>query len=89
MNILIYLLIGLLSGWFAGLIMGGGGYGIIGDILLGIIGAFVGGFLFDVLGITTYGTLGAIVMAVIGAVIFIAVVRMLRRAGGSTHSYNN
>ncbi|MFA6523139.1 MAG: GlsB/YeaQ/YmgE family stress response membrane protein [Candidatus Peribacteraceae bacterium] len=80
MDILWFLLIGLVAGWIAGLIMKGGGYGIVGDIVVGIIGALIGGFLLRLFGITAYGTLGAIAMAVIGAVILIAVLRTLKRA---------
>lgn len=80
MDILWLLLIGLIAGWLAGQIMGGGGYGIIGDIIVGIAGSLFGGFLFRLLGITAYGTLGNIVMAVIGAIVLIAALRMLKRA---------
>ncbi len=80
MDILWFLLIGLIAGWLAGQIMKGGGYGIVGDIVVGIVGSLVGGFLFRLLGITAYGTLGAIVMAVIGAIILIAGLRALKHA---------
>lgn len=79
MNILWFLLIGLVAGWLAGKIMGGG-YGIVGDIVLGIVGSVIGGFLFNLIGLSAYGTLGSIAMAVIGAVVLIAAVRVLRRA---------
>lgn len=80
MELLWFLFIGLIAGWLAGKIMHGGGYGIVGNILLGIVGSFIGGFLFRILGIATYGTIGPIVMAVIGAIVLIAATRMLRRA---------
>ena len=80
MEFLWFLFIGLIAGWLAGKIMQGGGYGIVGDILLGIVGSFIGGFLFRILGIAAYGTIGPIVMAVIGAIVLIAATRMLRRA---------
>lgn len=79
MDILWFLLIGLIAGWLAGQIMHGGGFGIVGNIVIGIVGSLVGGFLFRVLGMSAYGTLGAIIMATIGAVLLIAVLRMLRR----------
>jgi uncharacterized membrane protein YeaQ/YmgE (transglycosylase-associated protein family) len=70
--------VGLIAGWLAGLVMKGGGYGILGDIVMGIIGALVGGFLFGLLmpG-SSAGLLGSIVVAFIGAVVFIAIVRAL------------
>ena len=80
MEIIWFLLIGLIAGWLAGQIMRGGGYGVIGDIVVGIVGSLIGGFIFRLLGITAYGTLGAIVMAVIGAIVLIAVLRTLKRA---------
>ncbi|MCF7844563.1 MAG: GlsB/YeaQ/YmgE family stress response membrane protein [Kiritimatiellales bacterium] len=80
MDILWFLLIGLIAGWLAGQIMQGGGYGIIGDIVVGIVGSIVGGFLFDLLGITAYGTLGSIVMAVVGAILLITILRMIKHA---------
>ena len=51
-EIIIFILIGLVAGWLAGKIMKGKGFGLIGDIIIGIIGAFIGGFLFSLLGIT-------------------------------------
>ena len=80
MDILWFLLIGLIAGWLAGQIMKGGGYGVVGDIIVGIVGAMIGGFVFRLLGITAYGTLGSIVMAVIGAMILIALLRTLKHA---------
>jgi uncharacterized membrane protein YeaQ/YmgE (transglycosylase-associated protein family) len=77
-GILAWLLVGLVAGFLAGQVMKGGGYGIIGDIVMGIIGAFVGGFLFSFLmpG-SSAGLIGSIVVAFIGAVVFIAIVRAL------------
>lgn len=80
MDILWFLFIGLVAGWLAGQIMHSGGYGIVGDIVIGIVGSLIGGFLFRLIGITAYGTLGSIIMAVIGAVVLIALLRMLKRA---------
>lgn len=80
MDILWFLLIGLIAGWLAGQIMHGGGYGIVGDIVVGIVGSIIGGYLFRLLGITAYGTLGSIIMAVIGAVVLISILRMIKHA---------
>ena len=77
-GIIAWLVVGLIAGWLAGLVMKGGGYGILGDIVMGIVGALVGGFLFGLLmpG-SSAGLLGSIVVAFIGAVVFIAIVRAL------------
>jgi uncharacterized membrane protein YeaQ/YmgE (transglycosylase-associated protein family) len=77
-GLLAWLLVGLVAGFLAGQVMKGSGYGIVGDILMGIVGAFVGGFLASLLGITgTAGLLGSIIVAFIGAVVLIALVRAL------------
>ncbi|HEY3082996.1 MAG TPA: GlsB/YeaQ/YmgE family stress response membrane protein, partial [Chloroflexota bacterium] len=69
---------GAIAGWLAGQFMKGGGYGLVGDIVVGITGAFVGGFVLSLLGIGgSAGLLGSIVVAFIGAVILIAIVRAL------------
>ena len=77
-GILAWLIVGLVAGFLAGQVMKGGGYGLIGDIVMGIIGAFVGGLVFSFLmpG-SEVGLIGSIVVAFIGAVIFIALVRAL------------
>lgn len=80
MDIIWFLLIGLIAGWLAGMVMHGGGYGVIGDIVVGVIGSLIGGYLFRVLGVTSYGLIGSVIMALIGAVILIAVLRMLKHA---------
>ena len=80
MHLIWFLFVGLVAGWLAGKLMKGSGYGVIGDIVLGVVGAFVGGFLFRLIGISAYGTIGAIVMATIGAMVLVAVARALRKA---------
>ena len=77
--ILIWLLIGAIAGWLAGMIVKNGGFGLVGDIIVGIIGAFVGGWLFTQLGVSIGGGLiGVIAMATIGAVALLAVLRLAR-----------
>ena len=75
-----YLLIfGGIVGWIAGLLMKGGGYGIIGNIVLGIVGSLVGGYLFDVLGISAgSGWLGQLIKGVIGAVVVIFIAGLFK-----------
>ena len=81
MSILVFLLIGAVAGWLAGLIVRGGGFGLIGDILVGIIGAFVAGAIFPRIGVNLGGgLLGAILGATAGAVILLLIVRVVRRA---------
>jgi uncharacterized membrane protein YeaQ/YmgE (transglycosylase-associated protein family) len=80
MDIIWFLLVGLIAGWLAGVIVRGGGFGAVGDIIVGIIGALVGGLIFRALGVTTYGTLGAIVMAVVGAVVLLFLLRLVKHA---------
>ena len=75
-----FLIIGLIAGWLAGKVMRGGGYGIVGDMIVGVIGALLGGWLFGLLGISAGGLIGAIITAFIGAVVLIAILRALRRA---------
>ena len=75
-----FLLIGLIAGWLAGQVMKGGGYGIIGDMIVGVIGALIGGWLFGQLGIHTGGLIGAIITAFVGALILIFLLRVIRRA---------
>jgi len=77
-GLIAWLVVGLIAGWLAGKFMKGGGYGVVGDIVLGIIGAFVGGFIFSILlpG-SSAGLIGSIVVAFIGAVILIALARAL------------
>ena len=81
MSIIIWLVIGAIAGWLAGLLVKGGGFGLIGDIVVGIIGGFIGGWLAGVLGISIgSGLIASIITAVIGAVILLVIVRALKRA---------
>jgi uncharacterized membrane protein YeaQ/YmgE (transglycosylase-associated protein family) len=76
-----WLVVGLIAGWLAGLVMRGGGYGIIVDILLGIVGGWLGGWLFGRLGIwPAGGMIGSIIVAFVGAVILVGITRILKRA---------
>jgi uncharacterized membrane protein YeaQ/YmgE (transglycosylase-associated protein family) len=75
-----FLLIGLIAGWLAGQVMKGGGFGVIGDMIVGVIGAFLGGWLFGMLGISAGGLIGSLITAFVGAVILIFLLRMIKRA---------
>jgi uncharacterized membrane protein YeaQ/YmgE (transglycosylase-associated protein family) len=77
-ELLYFLLIGLIAGWFASLLMRGGRRGVLIYMIIGVIGAFIGGFLFRIVGLAAYGLLGRIIMATIGAVVLIFLLRRLR-----------
>ena len=81
MGILAWIIVGAIAGWLAGLVMRGGGYGVLGNMLLGIVGAVVGGFLasalFGVADPLTGFDLTTLIVAFIGAVIVVAIVRAL------------
>ena len=79
-SLIIFLAVGALAGWLAGIIMKGRGFGLIGNIIVGIVGAVLGGFVFGFLGITTGGLLGAIIMATIGAVLLLYIISMVKKA---------
>ena len=79
-GLIIFLAIGAAAGWLAGTLMKGGGFGLLGNMVVGIIGAVVGGFVFGLLGITAGGLLGSIITATVGAVILIFAVRTIKKA---------
>ena len=81
MSILTWLIVGLIAGVLASLVMGGTGYGIIGDIIIGIVGAFIGGWLFSMLGVAVPlgGMAGTILVAFIGAIVLLFIIRLVRR----------
>jgi len=76
-TLVIWLLVGLVAGVLAGMIVKGGGFGVVGDIVIGIIGAFIGGWLLPQLGISIgSGTVAAIATATIGAVVLLLILRL-------------
>jgi uncharacterized membrane protein YeaQ/YmgE (transglycosylase-associated protein family) len=81
MEFIWFILIGLVAGWLAGQLVKGGGFGVVGDIVVGVIGALLGGFLFSSLGVSLGGgLLGSIIVATIGAVLLIFILRLIKRA---------
>ena len=78
-NLLWTIIIGLVAGWLAGYLMRGRGFGVLGNIIVGIIGAVVGSLLFGLLGIGAGSTLGEIVVATIGAVVLLFAISFVRR----------
>lgn len=81
MNFVWFILIGLAAGWLAGQLVKGGGFGLVGDIVVGVIGALLGGFLFSTFGVSTGGgLLGSLIVATIGAVVLLFGLRLLKSA---------
>jgi uncharacterized membrane protein YeaQ/YmgE (transglycosylase-associated protein family) len=81
-TLLIWLLIGAIAGWLAGVIVKGYGFGLVGNIVVGILGAVFGGWLFGTLQLgLSLGIGGAILGATVGAVLLLLIIRFVRRAG--------
>lgn len=83
MSFIWFIVIGAIAGWLAGQFMKGNGFGLFGDIIVGVIGAFIGGYLFRAVGVELGGLIGSLVVAFVGAVLLLFVVRLFtgRRAG--------
>lgn len=79
MDLIIFLVIGALVGWLAGVIMKGGGFGVIGNIIVGILGSMLGGWLLPKLGVHIGGEFGGFITAVIGAVVLLFIVGLIKR----------
>jgi uncharacterized membrane protein YeaQ/YmgE (transglycosylase-associated protein family) len=73
-------LIGILAGWLAGQITKGRGFGLLGDLIVGIIGSLLGSFVFGLVGIGAYGLIGRLIIAVLGAVILLWLIRLIKKA---------
>ena len=81
MNFIWWLIVGAVAGWLAGQLMKGRGFGLLGNIVVGIVGAFIGGWAFGALGISLgAGLVGTILTAVVGAVILLFVVGLIKKA---------
>lgn len=76
-SILIILVVGLIAGFLASRVVAGRGFGLVGDIVIGIVGAFLGAWLFGLLGIAAGSLIGMIVVAFIGACVLLAIVRLV------------
>jgi uncharacterized membrane protein YeaQ/YmgE (transglycosylase-associated protein family) len=81
--LLIWIVVGLIAGWLASAVVGGG-YGLVGDIVVGVIGSFIGGFIFHRLGIPVpfRGMPGTILVAFVGAVVLLVLLRLIRGVTG-------
>ena len=78
-GLIAFLFIGAVAGWLAGTLMKGGGFGLFGNIVVGIIGAVIGGYVFGLLGISAGGLIGAIVTATAGAAILLYFVGLIKK----------
>lgn len=85
-NLVVLILVGLVAGFLASHVMAGHGFGLLGDIVVGVLGAFLGAFLAAKLGIVVSGLLGLVVVAFVGAIILVMLLRLvtggLRGRGG-------
>ncbi|QDY99667.1 GlsB/YeaQ/YmgE family stress response membrane protein [Nitratireductor mangrovi] len=78
-SLIVFIIIGAIAGWLAGMIVKGFGFGLLGNIVVGIVGAFIAGFLFPAIGISLGGgILAAIIHATIGAVILLFIIKLVK-----------
>lgn len=78
MNLIGTLIVGLIAGWLADMVVKNG-FGLIGDLIVGVVGSFIGGWIFSLLGLTAGGFIGQLVMAFVGAVVLLVVVNYFKR----------
>lgn len=78
-ELIVFLAIGAVAGWLAGILMKSRSSGLIVNIIIGVVGAFVGGFVFGALGVSTAGLAGSIVTATVGAVLLLFVVKLIKK----------
>ncbi|MGB6432061.1 MAG: GlsB/YeaQ/YmgE family stress response membrane protein [Candidatus Acidiferrales bacterium] len=74
------IVIGILAGWIAGQLWKGSGFGLLGDLIVGVIGSLLGSFAFGLIGIGAYGLIGRLVIAVFGAIILLWLLRLIKKA---------
>jgi len=79
MNIIIWIVSGIIAGWLAGVIVKGSGFGIIGDFIIGLIGGLIGGWLSGLLGLSASSWLGQVLVAAGGGVVLVLIIRAIRR----------
>jgi uncharacterized membrane protein YeaQ/YmgE (transglycosylase-associated protein family) len=79
-SVVAWLLVGLVAGWLAGFVLKGSGYGVLGDVIVGLVGAVIGGFLFAQFDVETPGFVGHILSAFVGACALIVIVGIFSRA---------
>jgi uncharacterized membrane protein YeaQ/YmgE (transglycosylase-associated protein family) len=80
MNFVWFILIGLCAGWLAGQFMKGRGFGVVGNLIVGVVGAVLGGFLFGLFGLSSSSLLGALITATVGAVVLLFLIGLIKKA---------
>ena len=75
-HVFLFIIIGIIAGWLAGQISSGRGFGLWGDLAVGVVGAVLGGFIFRLIGITAYGLIGSLITSTIGAILVLWLVRL-------------
>jgi uncharacterized membrane protein YeaQ/YmgE (transglycosylase-associated protein family) len=78
-SLIIFLVVGAIAGWLAGVIVKGYGFGLLGNVVVGVIGSFIGGWIFGRLGFSSFGFVGELLAATVGAVVLLFVLRFIRR----------
>lgn len=73
-------LLGILAGWLAGKITKGSGFGLLGDLIVGVLGSLLGSFIFGLLGLGAYSLLGRLVVSVVGAIVLLWLIRLIKKA---------
>ncbi|MFO1009394.1 MAG: GlsB/YeaQ/YmgE family stress response membrane protein [Planctomycetota bacterium] len=79
MELVWFLLIGIVAGWLAGVLFKGSGFGLVGDMIVGVIGALLGGWLLGQLGVMPHGSFGLLVTATVGALVLLFLLSLVRR----------
>ena len=79
-TIIFWLIFGAIAGWLAGKIMRGGGFGLLGNIVVGVVGAMIGGTLFRMIGLPPVSTIGSLISAVVGACVLLYLVSLAKKA---------
>ncbi|HAU68026.1 MAG TPA: GlsB/YeaQ/YmgE family stress response membrane protein [Gammaproteobacteria bacterium] len=78
-DLIVYLAVGAVAGWLAGTLVKGGGFGLLGNIVVGVVGAFLGGVVFNFFGVGVAGLVGAVIMATVGAIILLFLIRLIKK----------
>jgi len=79
-SVLLFLLVGLAAGWIASALVRGGGFGLIGNLVVGVVGALIGGHILGFFGMTAGGLFGSLFTAILGAVVLLFLIRLIKRA---------
>lgn len=78
-SLVLFLIIGAIAGWLAGLVVKGRGFGLLGDIVVGIVGAIIGGYLLAIIGFVAWGLIGSLITAFIGAVVLLFIIKLIKK----------